>query len=226
MSGAVCQKAVNLVTDGACHSAGIAGGVTTCGPPDLATMTCPGGTLACNLSVLLEPAVAAGGSCVVSPQVPTIAPFSWGNAARACQPSTEGKGCANDFACLPNAPTPFGAVCISMAGDNMCPVGSGYTTKKLFFDLDPLDTRACTSCACGDPTGLSCTSSIMTFSDAACGAPIATTAAGACSTYPGNPAVGSYKSVSTQFTPGTCTPSGGVTGGTAVGLNPVTFCCQ
>jgi len=225
MSESVCQKAVVPVIDGACHPVTmVPGGLTVCGPP--VGMNCPGGTQACNLSVYLDDPIAVGGTCAVSAQAPTIPPFSWSNAARACLPSTEGKGCANDFACLPNAPTPFGAVCISKLGDNMCPAGSGYTTKKLFFDLDPMDTRACTECACGGPTGLSCNSSITTYSDPNCGAAIATTAANACSTYPGNPTVGSYKSVSTVFTPGTCAASGGLPMGTAEPLNPVTFCCQ
>lgn len=227
MSGlAHCRKAIPPVTDGACHTISIPGGQATCGPPNLVNQTCPGGTKACNLSVYLDDPVAAGGACPASAQAPVIAPFTWSNAARACQPSTEGKGCANDFACLPNPAAPFGAVCISKAGDNACPAGSGYTTKKMFFDLDPVDTRACSECSCGNPTGLSCTTSITTYSDTTCGSAIATTAASACSTYANNPAVGSYKSVSTQFTAGTCAPSGGQAMGSVVPENPVTFCCQ
>lgn len=222
----ICQMAVNLVTDGVCHNINVPGGKKTCGPPDPVTNLCPAGTQACNLSVYLDPPIAAGGACAPSVQAPTIAPFSWSNAARACLPSTEGKGCANDFACLPNAPSPFGAICISKLGDNVCPAGSGYTAKKLFFDLDPVDTRACADCSCGSPAGLSCSSSITTYSDTTCNTAIATTAASDCSTYPNNPAVGSYKSVSTQFSQSTCASSGGQAMGSVVPQNPVTFCCQ
>lgn len=221
-----CQKPIPLVTDGACHAINIPGGQKTCGPPDLATMTCPAGTQACNVSVYLDDPVANGGACAPSVQAPTITPFTWSNAARACLPTTEGKGCANDFACLPNTAAPFGAVCISKLGDNACPAGSGYGTKKVFFDLDPVDTRACTDCSCGNPTGLSCTTSITTYSDTACGSANATTAASGCNAYVNNPAVGSYKSVSTQFTQGTCASSGGQAMGSVVPQNPVTFCCQ
>jgi hypothetical protein len=221
-----CYKPVKPVIDGVCHVIGAPAGVKTCGPPDLTLGTCPGGTEACNGSVYLDEAIAAGGACDPSPQAPTIAPFTWGNAARACQPSTEGKGCANDFACLPNPASPFGAVCISKLGDNACPAGSGYTAKKVFYDLDPVDTRACSECSCGSPAGTSCTTSITTYSDTACATANSTTAANGCNSYVNNPAVGSYKSVSTQITPGTCAPSGGQAMGSVVPQTAVTFCCQ
>ncbi len=221
-----CYLPVAPVIDGACHNIGAPGGQKTCGPPDLASGTCPGGSQACNVSIYLDPPVAQGGACPPSPQAPTIAPFSWSNAARACLPTTEGKGCANDFACLPNTAAPFGAVCISKLGDNACPAGSGYTTKKVFYDLDPVDTRACTDCACGSPSGLACNTAITTYSDTACTSANATTDASMCNSYPNNPAVGSYKSVSTQFTGGACAASGGQAMGSVVPQNAVTFCCQ
>lgn len=222
----ICQKPLPLITDGACHVSNVPGNVKTCGPPDLATMTCPVGTMPCNASVYIDSSVATGGTCAPSAEVPNIVPFTWSNAARACQPTVEGKGCANDFACLPNAVAPFGAVCISKEGDNACPSGSGYTTKKVFFDLDPMDTRACSDCSCGKPTGLSCTTNIITYSDTACSAQLATTAPDGCSPYASNPAVGSYKSASTVFAAGSCAPSGGQPMGAAAPQNPVTFCCQ
>jgi hypothetical protein len=223
-----CYKGVTPIIDGACHNLGIPGGLKTCGPPDVPTNTCPAGTQVCNLSVYLDDPVVVGGSCTPSSQTPTITPFTWSNAARACLPTTEGKGCANDFACLPNTAAPFGAVCISKVGDNACPAGSGYTTKKVFYDLDPEDTRACTICSCGAPNGLSCTTAITTFSDTACAAANSTTdaTASACNSFVNNPAVGSYKSVSTQFMGGSCAPSGGQAIGSVVPQNAVTFCCQ
>jgi hypothetical protein len=223
-----CYKGVTPIIDGACHNLGIPGGLKTCGPPDVATNTCPPGTQVCNLSVYLDDAVVAGGVCAPSTQAPTITPFTWSNAARACLPTTEGKGCANDFACLPNAAAPFGAVCISKLGDNACPAGSGYTTKKVFYDLDPTDTRACSDCSCGAPNGFSCTTAITTYSDTACTSANSTTDASmsACNSFVNNPAVGSYKSVSTTFTGGTCAASGGQAMGSVVPQNAVTFCCQ
>ena len=223
-----CYKGATPIIDGACHSLGIAGGMKTCGPPDLVAGTCPGGSQVCNVSVYLDDAVVDGGACAPSPQAPTITPFTWSNAARACLPTTEGKGCANDFACLPNTAAPFGAVCISKLGDNVCPAGSGYTTKKVFYDLDPVDTRACSDCSCGAPNGLSCTTAITTYSDNACASANSTTDANvnACNSLVNNPAVGSYKSVSTQFMGGACASSGGQAMGSVVPQNAVTFCCQ
>jgi hypothetical protein len=226
LSQTVCQKAVNLNLDGACHSAGILGGQTTCGPPDLINQVCPGGTQACDLSVLLDDPSLLGGSCTPTTQMPTVPPSAWNNAGRACQAVAEGKGCPNSFACLPNAPAPFTSVCVAHTGDVLCNGVPGYTTKHTFFDIDPADDRTCSDCQCSGPNGASCTSNVTTYSDLSCTSQIANTAASTCSTYVGNPAVGSYKATSTMITAGSCSPSGGTATGSAVGVNAVTFCCQ
>jgi hypothetical protein len=222
----VCQKAVNLNIDGACHVSNIPGGLTNCGPPDLINMICPASNQPCDLSVLLDDPALFGGSCNPTPQMPTVPPFSWNSAGRACQPATEGKGCANSFACLPNAPAPFTSVCVAHTGDVLCNVVPGYTTKHTFYDIDPADDRTCSDCQCSGVNGASCTSTVSTYSDLGCATQIASTAASTCSTYAGNPAVGSYKATSTMVTPGSCSPSGGTAMGTATGVNAVTFCCQ
>jgi hypothetical protein len=226
LSQAVCQKAVNLNLDGSCHVSGITGGLTNCGPPDLVNMVCPGGSQACDLSVLLDDPTLVGGSCTPTTQMPTVPPSAWNNAGRACQAVTEGKGCANSFACLPNAAAPFGAVCVAHAGDVLCNVVTGYTTKHTFFDIDPADDRTCSDCQCSGPNGASCTSNVTTYNDLSCTTQIANTAASSCSTYAGNPAVGSYKATNTVITQGTCSASGGTAMGSATGVNAVTFCCQ
>jgi hypothetical protein len=170
-----------------------------------------------------------GGSCNPSPQVPNVPAFSWTNAGRACQPATEGKCCTNSFACLPNAPAPFGAVCIAHVGDMLCPGNSGYSTKHTFYDIDPADDRSCSDCGCSGINGASCSTTTDIYSDLSvnvCNTKVASIPPGGCVALTGNPAVGGRKSTGTQITPGSCTPSGGTATGAAIGLNPVTFCCQ
>lgn len=225
----VCQVTMPVTANGACdQSLGfLPGGDNTCSPP--VGGTCPNGSAACNQAVYADAAVISGGSCNPSVQVPNVTPFSWTNAARACQPAAEGKGCASSFACLPNAPAPFGAVCISHMGDVACPAGSGYTLKKTFFDIDPADGRSCSDCQCSGINGASCSTSVDIYSDLvanSCTTKIATVPPGGCAALTGNPAVYGRKSTGTSLTPGSCSASGGTAMGAAIGLNPVTFCCQ
>ncbi|MEP7120779.1 MAG: hypothetical protein ABJE95_07715 [Byssovorax sp.] len=202
-------------------------GDTTCGP--VVNGACTMGSSPCNQSASADPAVVVGGSCNPTTQMPTIPPFSWTNAARACQPATEGKGCASSFACLPNAPAPFGGICISHMGDIPCPAGSGYNTKKVYFDIDPLDDRTCSDCQCSGINGASCSTTTEVYSDLTvnnCSTKVATIPPGGCVALSGNPAVLGRKGVNTVINAGTCSASGGTATGSAVGQNPVTFCCQ
>jgi hypothetical protein len=229
LGGTACAAPVPSTADGSCdQSGGFFPAVNTCGPA--VGNTCPGGSSPCNQAVAADPAVIIGGSCNASQQTPTIPPTSWNNAARACQPAAEGKGCANSYACLPNAPSPFGAICIAHLGDIKCPDATlGYTTKKTFFDVDPADDRTCTDCACSGVNGASCTASTEIYSDPvqnSCSTKVATVPPGGCTALAGNPIIGGRKGVGTSITAGSCSPSGGQATGSAVGLNPVTFCCQ
>jgi hypothetical protein len=214
-----------LKLDGVCHATNIAGGKTNCGPAG-ANNTCPGGSLACNASLALDSPTPMNGSCTPSPQAPTVPPFSWSDAGRACQTSSEGGGCGNGFACLPDVAAPFIALCISKPGNNTCPAGSGYTTKHVYYDAEPLDDRGCSDCKCSDPNGQSCTVTLYAYDDPTCGNWIGTMSPGLCTTIFGNPSVGSYKSYNTQIASGSCTPDGGMPKGSASGQNAVTFCCQ
>ena len=229
VSGQACGVAFASNSNGTCdQSTGfLPAGNTTCGP--VVGGMCTMGSSPCNQSASADPAVVVGGSCNPTTQVPTVLPFSWNNAARACQPAAVGKGCASSFACLPNAPAPFGVVCISHVGDIACPVGSGYNTKKTYFDVDPLDDRSCSDCQCSGINGASCSTTAEVYSDLTvntCATKIATIPPGGCVPLSGNPAVLGRKGVNTTMTAGNCSASGGTATGSAVGQNPITFCCQ
>jgi hypothetical protein len=228
-NGTACAFPVPSIADGTCDQSGgfLMAGNNTCAPASGAN--CPMGSSPCNQSASADPAVLLGGSCNPSVETPTIPPTTWTNAGRACQPAAEGKGCANSFACLPNAPAPYGFVCISHIGDFACPAGSGYTSKHTFFDIDPTDDRTCSDCQCSGVNGASCTSSMEIYSDLvvnSCNTKIATIPPSGCAPLVGNPAVLGRKGVNTSIIPGTCSPSGGTASGTATGVNPITYCCQ
>jgi hypothetical protein len=225
----VCQYNLPVTANGTCdQSVGfLPGGDNTCSLP--VNNLCPNGSAACNQAVYADAATITGGSCNPSIEVPNVPAFSWTNAGRACQPATEGKGCASSFACLPNAPAPFGSVCIQHTGDVPCPAGSGYTLKKVFYDIDPQDDRSCSDCQCSGVNGASCSTTTNIYSDLltnTCNTLVASVPPGGCTALSGNPAVYGRKSVSTSITAGSCAPSGGTPTGVAFGLNPVTFCCQ
>ena len=221
--GLACTTITGLpsTSNGTCEQSvgGFAGADFTC---SLAVGgQCPAGTAACNQAIIADNAIVTGGSCNPSVQTPTVPPFNWPSAGRACQPAAEGGGCASSFACLPNAPAPFGAICISHVGDIPCPgVTTGYNTKKTYFDVDPMDDRTCTDCACSGINGASCTKNVDVYSDpvnGACNTKIATVAPGGCADIAGNPTVYGRKGVNTSITPGSCSPSGGTAVGSAAG---------
>lgn len=231
-AGVACTTVTGLpsTSNGICEQSlgGFLGADSTCSLP--VGGQCPAGTAACNQAIIADNAILVGGSCNPTTQTPTVPPSTWNNAARACQPAAEGKGCSSSFACLPNAPAPFGAICISHVGDMACPgVASGYNTKKTYFDIDPMDDRTCSDCACSGVNGASCTKSVDVYSDpvnGVCNTKIATLAPGGCADITGNPTVYGRKGVNTSITPGSCSSSGGTPMGSATGVNAVTFCCQ
>ena len=228
-NGTACAFPIPSIANGTCDQSGgfLMAGNNTCAPASGAN--CPMGSSPCNQSASADPAVLVGGSCNPSVQTPTIPPTKWTNAGRACQPAAEGKGCASSFACLPNAPAPYGFVCISHVGDFACPANSGFTSKHTFFDIDPTDDRTCSDCQCSGVNGASCTSSMEIYSDLianSCSTKLATIPPNGCAPLAGNPAVLGRKGVNTAITAGSCSQSGGAATGTATGVNPVTYCCQ
>ena len=217
--------------DGSCYSGpyDAPGGFATCGansnPP-----ACTTGTAACNQSVQLLSAMVTGGACAPSGSS-TPVPSSWAGAGVACGGQTAGIGCAGGASCQPVAAAPFQpGLCIYQAGVAPCPA-TAFTHQHILYG-GVSDLRSCTACSCGGPGGGSCQATVQFFSAPAvntCTGLVATlavtTSAGACANLVGNPNVQSHSATFSTPVGGSCGVSGGLPSGTAVGTNPVTFCC-
>jgi hypothetical protein len=158
-------------------------------------------------------------------------PATWGTFARACRQS-EYAMCDASQVCLPWAdPPPAGfKQCISNDGDLPCPVtiADKYTEKHVFY-TDISDTRGCTPCTCGAPSGSECSALISIYTDPACmsqlGSATVTSATPICDDFPAGSTLGSKVAGPVTYTPGACQPGGGEPMGQAVPIWPTTFCC-
>jgi len=173
--------------------------------------------------------------------VPFGYPLAWGTFGRACTWTPRGTCASPGEVCLsamvpgasalPDAsavvPDPF-RVCVAHEGDVECPGFAPYTKRHLLYEgID--DSRGCSPCTCGAPTGSTCSALVTIYSDAACsvqlGSATATSSAPACTDVLPGAALASKSAGSVSYTPGSCTPSGGTPVGDAVPTMPVTFCC-
>jgi len=203
---------------GNCHGpSGYLGGQTDCD------------NLPCNTSATSTAPTVTGGSCASSGGTATLPPASWAILGKACGEAPSGGGCGAGNVCQPNPQAPFlPGLCIYKGGDNSCPAGD-FTDRHVFYqDVD--DSRSCSPCQCGTPTGSTCKANISLFSEQlanSCNTKIASFDAGGCINLSGNPPVFGRSAVITE------PPSGGscaVTGGgqptgSLTPTNATTFCC-
>lgn len=203
---------------GACfHAESLPGGQTCLGAP-------------CNTSVQSAVPVVQGGTCMPTGGTATKPPATWALGALACHGSKQGGGCPSAQVCLPKPANPFKPrVCIEKPGDIECPMGSAFSKKSVYYDgLD--DSRDCTGCNCGSPSGGSCEVTLTLYNDQAVGVctnPVGSFKAGQCFNLSGNPGIYGYTDAVTKAPSGsTCQPTlttmpvGGVSP-----KNPTTFCC-
>lgn len=174
----------------------------------------------------------AGGSCNPGAPSPPVLPEPvWAQRGRACGGATQGGGCGGG-ACVARPSAPFKALaCIGRVGDHTCP--AGFPTKSQ-FSAGVNDTRDCSGCTCGAPSGASCSGSLTLGSNATCSADVATlNAPGQCASVgpdPSPPTPPYLESRSARYNQGpastaTCAPGGGQpTGGVTAGTT-VTICC-
>jgi hypothetical protein len=182
-----------------------------------------------------ESSPAEGGACLPRTQGSSMfPPARWAEFARACGDAFEGGGCDEEQACVPRPSAPFrSGLCVFHDGDVSCPLGP-YQNREVYFRR-VADARSCTQCTCGTPSGATCTGALTAGTDRNCNADSVTiSSAGMCAALPPDPTpppeVGflssrSFIYESTGPVGGACTPSGGVSTGTATPADPVTVCC-
>lgn len=196
-SGVTCAApSAELYTDGACGAV-CATGTTVIG---CARPTCAGSVGSVRVS-----ASAVGGSCAGSASS-QISPPTWSTQVRLCG---GGKGNGN------------GNSCIAKRGAASCPAAfpSAHTAYGAFAD-----TRTCSACTCGAPTGASCTGSVASYATGSCSPATSTAAFDTCVPYDAKARITATSAASA--TGGACAPSGGAPTGTVIGDDPTTICCR
>ena len=161
----------------------------------------------------------SGGSCEETATV-DIPPASYGTTVAACSVD-ELPGECDDGQCYEGD-----TQCVWQPGDHACP--AGFDERELYFRGEIDDTRGCTSCECGEPTGACEGSFLRLTSGYYCnGDPFVVDdvctehcIGNECETYALSGGVVLGDPVAE------CAPSGGEPTGEAVGQDPVTVCCQ
>ena len=88
----------------------------------------------------------------------------WTTTAKFCGAQTVGGGCGAGAACVPR-PVVAAGPCLLIDGAKTCPTGLRQSNWSTTFS----DTRVCSTCACGSPTGGDCGSTIVAIgSDYSC----------------------------------------------------------
>lgn len=194
---------------------------TSCQDVSTAASAC--GTNRPRLAIV-EPA-ASGGACVASPQTPQVAPWSWASLVKGCfmtsTPATVGCGAAE--VCAPPPAAPFAArVCVERPGDLVCP--HGFSDRHVVYD-SAVDTRSCTACSCGAPSGATCAGAeIDVFSSNACSSSQQAVTSTTCGATPHNVSSALLGQPATP-TGGSCAASGGAPAGAVAPSGATTICC-
>jgi hypothetical protein len=200
------------------------GGCTTADAIDSGAL-CDGGPCVVSLTIA-APTVAEPSCAAIQPPAPDAGLSK--SYAVACD-GAEVPGCAAGSFCALLA-TGF-QVCIASLGDDDCP-GSPYpyTEKHLAF-ADVVDTRSCSPCSCGAPSGGKCTVKVSIYADDACaseayGETLDSTMPEWCTPVtPGAPLL-SKSATPPVYEPGSCQPAdGGVPIGSVTQTGTTTFCC-
>ncbi len=167
----------------------------------------------------------SGGACAPDAGS-TVPPVDWSARARLCAPPStwSSAGCGAGEVCAPVAALPFetGTYCVvNNSGVVSCP--PGYPKQRVFYESST-DTRACSACTCGSPTGATCTGGTASFYGSTCtGNPgLTMPVPGTCGNL-GGAKVGVFSGVAP--TGGSCTPMGGAPTGSFQPESPTTVCC-
>src|SRR5262249_53874094 len=123
------------------------------------------GAQPCVQSLTIAPLTINEAGCAASQLAPSVSPAIWTTYALGCKDSTNfpcsgGKGLCVGW---PDPPPAGFRECIVAKGDVECPAGDKHSEKRVSYDEKIDDTRGCTPCTCGAPTGTSCSALVSTF---------------------------------------------------------------
>jgi hypothetical protein len=219
-SGVVCDPPLaNYFSDNTCAA--------SCGTKNqpIASTCTPLGLGGCGgTHITIGSSVASGGTCApdAGSQVPAPA---WMGDVRLCAPSgsTAPSGCDAGEVCAPTTDLPFepSTYCIARNGTWTCP--AGFSALRTYYQSS-VDTRACTPCTCGAPSGATCTGGTCEASGStSCqGGSFPLSVPQACAN------LGALQAAlisGLTSNGGSCAPDGGQPTGTFTPTTPTTICC-
>jgi hypothetical protein len=185
-------------------------------------------------SVRWANAPASGGACIPKQTGnEVIPPVQWAEQMVACgDGGNAGAGCGAGV-CVPRPAPPFDdTICVYQAGDLPCPSGP-YSVRTVFY-TNADDTRACSACDCGAPTGTSCAGTMKLYTDTACTMDeVILSSVNQCSNLPPDstpppPPYASLRSMIYQGAPtgsGSCASIPSSASGSVSEQDPITVCC-
>lgn len=168
-----------------------------------------------------NPVEASGGTCTPL-ATSEVVPAAFSGRVDACAPADPVLSCEDGTLCMPEPQSPLEAMlCIWRDGENTC---SGEYSVDRTMHTGFADSRSCSACSCGDPTGATCDDSslwVWTGFDSH-----ELVADGDCR-YLGN--FGAVTALNFDPGPssgGSCQPSGGIAQGGSEPTGPITICCD
>jgi hypothetical protein len=189
-------------------------------------------TPACAQSITIAPLTMNEAGCAPSQlSGPANPPPSWDTFARMCEWEPHGVCATSGERCAPPVPPGF-HVCVFQSGDNECADAAfGPYQERHVFYKGFHDTRSCSPCTCGSPSGGMCSASVSIFSDNACTStpPLdtatVTSSAPICHDVPAGSALSRKSASPAIYTPGACEPTGGQPMGSVEPVGTATLCC-
>jgi len=166
------------------------------------------------------------GGCAASGGTLTKPPADWENPGVVCDGGVSVEDCVvPGELCAFVPPAPFEKkFCIRRNGNRTCP--ADYPDKQL-IDTSFSDTRNCTNCTCGSPSGVSCTGQTTLYSGLSCtGSSDVITNNGTCQTLAFNARSSKLTSIAGPNGVGSCAESGGSPTGSASAGSQETLCCR
>jgi hypothetical protein len=165
-----------------------------------------------------------GGSCQPI-ETESIQAAGFARTVSACDAPLDSQGCFPGAVC--QAPTPSGAdMCIWRPGEHECPAET-YTDRSVYHQ-DFSDSRGCSACSCGNPSG-SCEDPYVRLLSTQFFSHHSELEIEPGCQYKTSSDFGGYEISGIQFNAGTpsaqCAPSGGTAYGGATATDPVTVCC-
>jgi hypothetical protein len=177
-------------------------------------------------SVIADVKSSASGQCTPQGGDVLLPPAQFSDKARICINPTVGGGCDDAALCIPKAPPPFDpSICVYQDTPNTiisCPVE--YSNKIVLY-RGIMDTRGCSNCECGFPTGRTCPVKLNAYLSSDCMGSSTQVPLMTCHGFM-SPPLSLNADIAGSPSGGQCAISPAVPTGTVTPSEPMVVCCR